>query len=88
VAKSASALSPKRSRCASPIVCHTCLADQNRVRGAIALMANADAECIVSRFDGVATVTRTRFKDCQPMPPLTYRMEVVDLSRVDHISTR
>ncbi len=41
-------------------------------------MANPDAEYIVERPDPqgmTATVTRERFKDCAPLPPLAYRAE-------------
>jgi hypothetical protein len=68
------------------LVAHAGHADAKRPRGASALMANPDAEYIVERpspADMTATVTRERFKDSPPLPPLAYSAEVVNLGRVD-----
>jgi hypothetical protein len=68
------------------LVAHSGHADAKRPRGASVLMANPDAEYIVTRPDALAmsaTLTRERFKDCPHMPPLAYSAEVVDLGRMD-----
>jgi hypothetical protein len=68
------------------LVAHSGHADAKRPRGASVLMANPDAEFIVTRPDALAmsaTVTRERFKDSSHMPPLAYSAEVVDLGRMD-----
>lgn len=68
------------------LVAHTGHTNQERPRGAYALMANTEAEYMVQRRDPtgmVVTVSRDRFKDTPSLPELGYIAEVVDLGRVD-----
>lgn len=68
------------------LVVHSGHGETGRPRGASALMANPDAEYIVTRPNPVAmtvTVTRERFKDCPSLPPLAYEAKVIDLGRSD-----
>jgi AAA domain/DnaB-like helicase N terminal domain len=72
--------------CTVLLVVHAGHGDAKRPRGASALMANPDVEYIVERPDPTAmtaTVSRERFKDSPPMPPLAYTAEAVDLGRQD-----
>lgn len=75
-----------RFGCTVLIVAHTGHADKGRPRGASTLMANPDAEYVVSvDSDGFGdiTVTRERFKDSPSLKPLGYRTLRVDLGRLD-----
>jgi hypothetical protein len=68
------------------LVAHSGHGDQARPRGASALMANPDAEYIVSRpspTDMNVSVSRERFKDCPSLPALGYEAQVIDLGRLD-----
>lgn len=67
------------------LVCHTGHSDAGRPRGASALAADTDAEYIVARNEGAASVsiTRERFKASPELPPLTYKPMVVDLGYTD-----
>jgi hypothetical protein len=86
----------ERYGCTILIVAHTGNDDdkQHRARGASALKANTDAEYIIQRFAGengeppYVTVSRDRFKDSGELPPLSYRMESVDLGREDKYGKR
>ncbi len=72
--------------CTVILVAHSGHSDSARPRGASTLMANPDAEYIVSRPDPrgmFVTVTRDRFKDAASMPPLSYEAKVIDLGRHD-----
>lgn len=71
------------------LVAHTGHGDSKRPRGASALMANPDAEYIVTRAPEsmVVEVTRERFKDYPSLPPLVYEAEVIDLGRTDRYGT-
>jgi len=67
-------------------VVHTGHADPKRPRGASVLMANPDAEYVVTRPDPIGlsvTVSRERFKDSAVLPPLAYTAETIDLGRAD-----
>lgn len=68
------------------LVAHSGHMDAKRPRGASVLMANPDAEYIVTRPDPTAmtvTVTRERFKDSPSLDALAYVASVVDLDRED-----
>jgi len=68
------------------IVAHSGHSDPGRPRGASSLMANPDAEYIVSRPDPatlLVSVTRERFKDSPSLPALGYEGKVIDLGRKD-----
>lgn len=72
--------------CTVLLVAHSGHGDAKRPRGASSLMANPDAEYIVSRPDPqamVVTVTRERFKDSPALPALAYEAQIIDLGRVD-----
>jgi hypothetical protein len=72
--------------CTVLLVAHSGHSEDARPRGASALMANPDAEYMISRQSPVAmnvTVSRERFKDCPAMPPLGYEATIVDLGRLD-----
>jgi hypothetical protein len=68
------------------LVAHSGHGDAARPRGASALMANPDAEYIITRASPQAmhiTVSRERFKDCPALEPLGYEAQVIDLGRYD-----
>jgi hypothetical protein len=67
------------------LVAHSGHGQDNRPRGASALMANPDAEYIINRLPTamLVTVSRERFKDSPAMPPLAYEAKVIDLQRTD-----
>lgn len=72
--------------CTVLLVAHSGHGDAKRPRGASVLMANPDAEYMVSRPDPqgmMVTVSRERFKDTASLPPLAYVGRVVDLGRRD-----
>lgn len=70
--------------CTILIVAHTGHGDQSRPRGASAIEADTDAAYIVTKEgDCGVTVSRERFKDAPELPPLNYRVEVVDLGYCD-----
>ncbi len=72
--------------CTVLLVAHSGHGDAKRPRGASVLMANPDAEYMVSRPDPKGmrvTVSRERFKDTASLPPLAYTARVVDLGRRD-----
>ncbi len=67
------------------LVAHSGHSDAGRPRGASALMANPDAEYVITRPAGTmnVNVSRERFKDCPSLEPLGYEAQVVDLGRLD-----
>lgn len=68
------------------LVAHSGHTDSARPRGASALMANPDAEYIITRPAPTGmqiTVSRERFKDCPSLEPMGYEAQVVDLGRLD-----
>jgi hypothetical protein len=70
--------------CTVLLVAHVGHTNQDRARGAYALGADTDCEYVVSVDNHrIVEVTRTRYKDSEPKPPLHFRPEVVDLWRVD-----
>ena len=72
--------------CTVLLVAHTGHGNQERPRGAYVLMANPDAEYMVTRPvpNGMhALVSRERFKDTPSLQNMVYTAEVVDLCRVD-----
>jgi hypothetical protein len=80
-----------RYGCTVLMVAHTGVKDQDRARGTNTLKANTDAEYIVTVNDAkqrIVSVSCERFKDCGSKPPLTYRMDLVDLGRVDKYGDR
>jgi hypothetical protein len=73
-------------KCTVLLVVHAGHGETGRPRGASALMANPDAEYIVTRANPTAmtiTVSRERFKDGPALPNLAFEAKVVDLGRVD-----
>lgn len=72
--------------CSVLIVAHTGHGDQTRARGASATEADTDSCYITSKSsDGLVSVTRERFKDAPELPPLNYRVEVMDLGYTDEV---
>jgi hypothetical protein len=69
--------------CTVLLVAHTGLSDTTRARGASSLEADTDAAYVLTKDRGIVSLTRERFKDSPELPPLKYRLEVVDLGRVD-----
>lgn len=68
------------------LVAHTGHADNGRPRGASVLMANPDAEYLITRASPQTpyiTVSRERFKDSPALDPLSYESKVIDLGRRD-----
>lgn len=73
-------------QCTVLLVTHTGHSDTSRPRGASVLMANPDAEYIVTRPDRLGmkvSVTRERFKDGPSLPPLGYQATEVELDDLD-----
>lgn len=76
----------ERFKCTVLLVAHSGHMDAKRPRGAYVLMANPDAEYIVTRPTATGmsvTVSRERFKDSPSLDPLAYELQVVDLGRID-----
>ena len=69
--------------CTVLLCAHTGLADSTRVRGASSIEADTDAAYMMTRTDGVISMTRQRFKDSPELPDLTFKLETVDLGRTD-----